>query len=199
MEKIGVFGGSFNPMHNGHINLIIGCKETLELDRVIVVPSGVPVHKDGSQIINGEDRLRMCKLAVEKHPWCEVSDMELTRKEKSFTVITLRELKRKYPNDTLFLLIGSDMFTTFHLWHLYKEILSLVVICVMKRDDVSDEKMEKTKRELESEGGEIEIIHCPIVEISSSMIRDMIKKSENVSELMPQEVLMYITEKGLYK
>ena len=199
MKKIGVFGGSFNPIHNGHIHLIEKCKEVCDFDKVMVIPSAMPVHKDGAQMISGAQRLNMCKLALQKYSWCTVLDMELTRKEKSFTQITMQTLIQQYPQDAFYLIIGSDMLITFHQWYRYRDILSSAIICAMRRDDVSDDDLNATKRRLETDGGTILLIDAPPLMVSSSEIRDRIKCGDSVENLVPAAVLSYIMEKGLYQ
>ena len=106
--RTGVFGGTFNPIHNGHIKLARAYFSELNLDRMLVIPTRVPPHKVSNELADGEDRLRMCQLAFAGHPEFEVSDIELRRAETSYTVDTLEALHARWPEDELFLLTGSD-------------------------------------------------------------------------------------------
>lgn len=111
-RRLGVFGGTFNPIHNGHLRLLQGAREALELDRVLVIPTKQPPHKRPQQLASDEDRLAMCRLAVEGLSGVEVSDLEIRRGGLSYTADTLAELRRRYPDSTLYLLVGGDMFLT---------------------------------------------------------------------------------------
>ena len=104
MKKIGIFGGSFNPIHNGHIHLAKVVKDELCLDKVIFVPSNNPPHKDDDEFESNEDRLEMCRLAIADSDGFEVNDFELQREDVSYTVYTIRHFKEAYPDDKLYLL-----------------------------------------------------------------------------------------------
>ena len=118
MAKIGIYGGTFNPPHLGHVLAAKAAKEALGLDKVLLVPDAQPPHKalpEGSP--SPEQRVEMARLAAEGEPWLEVSALELSRPGKSYTSDTLRALSGKYPGDTLYLLMGTDMFLSLHTWH----------------------------------------------------------------------------------
>ncbi len=189
--KIGVFGGTFNPVHIGHVHLAENFKEELSLDRLIVIPTGTPPHKQSCDLVSSDDRLSMCRMAFEGI--AEVSCLEIMRAGKSYTVETLEELKKIYADDEIFLLVGSDMLLSFKRWYRWEDILKMCTLCATDRDNFetcrdADEKLLK------------KIIFCdfPKTVISSSEIREKIKKGENVSSLLPEKVIKYIKEKGLY-
>ena len=125
--RTGIFGGTFNPIHNGHIKLARAYRSELELDRMLVIPTRIPPHKVSTELADGKDRLQMCRLAFAGQPEFEVSDIELCRTEPSYTVDTLEALHARWPEDELFLLTGSDMFLTFERWRRYREILGAAV------------------------------------------------------------------------
>ena len=128
--KIGVFGGTFNPVHLGHLNCLKSVAEQAGLDKMIVMPDRIPPHKQAEDLASSEDRLNMCRLAFADIPCVEISDWELKQEGKSYSVITLRHLKEIYPHDKLFFIMGSDMLLSFEEWYQYKEILSLsALIC----------------------------------------------------------------------
>ncbi len=189
--KIGVFGGTFNPVHSGHINLAQNFKEKLKLDKLIVIPTGKPPHKDADADTSSEDRLNMCRLAFENI--AEVSDMEIRREGKSYTVLTLEELKNKYPNDEIYFLVGSDMLLSFKRWYRWKDILKMCTLCATDRSNT--ETCRDADEELLSK-----IIFCdfPKTVISSSEIREKLEKGEDVSPFLLESVQKYIKEKGLY-
>ena len=106
--KIGVFGGTFNPVHLGHLNCLKSVAEQADLDKVIVMPDRIPPHKQAEDLASSEDRLNMCRLAFADIPCVEISDWELKQEGKSYSVITLRHLKEIYPHDKLFFIMGSS-------------------------------------------------------------------------------------------
>ena len=110
MRKTGIIGGTFNPIHNGHILLAVYCKEKLNLDRVIFIPTYTPPHKSDKDLVSEVHRLNMCKIAVQNYVDFSVSDIEIKRKGKSYTFETLTSLKEIYPRDTLYFITGADMF-----------------------------------------------------------------------------------------
>ena len=132
--KIGVFGGTFNPIHNGHIRLAELYHKELGLDKIIVIPTNIPPHKSAENVVSSVDRLNMLNLAFEQYPFVEISDIELNMSGKSYTVNTISALKEIYPNDDLYLIVGGDMFLCFESWREYKKILSMCTLCSAPRE-----------------------------------------------------------------
>ena len=120
--KIGIFGGTFNPPHKGHKRMVERMAAELELDKVIVIPNKIPTHKRCDDLADNHHRVAMCKLAFSE-PLYEISTMEMDRETDSYTIFTVNKLMKKYPNDQLHLIIGSDMFLIFHKWYKHKELL----------------------------------------------------------------------------
>jgi nicotinate-nucleotide adenylyltransferase len=198
-RKIGVFGGTFNPLHNGHINIVKSFKQNLGLDFVLLIPTYSPPHKSKMQIISGEYRLEMCKLVCEDYNWLFVSDIEILRKGKSYTIDTLKELLEIYPRDSLFLLMGADMFLTLRQWKDFDEITQLSALCATARHEGELTQIKQYAQGLKSDfKAECYIENIPVLDISSTQIRDGIKNSENVSSLLPNKVLDYIKIQNLY-
>ena len=140
MATIGVYGGSFNPPHLGHVLAAQACKAQLGLDRVLVIPAGMPPHKQlSSGSPTADERLELTRLAFAGMSGFAVLDLELRREGKSYTVDTLRELKAEYPQDTLYLMMGTDMFLAFQEWYCPAEIADLARLVCFSRYD-SDEK-----------------------------------------------------------
>lgn len=195
--RIGIFGGAFNPVHNGHLNLADIYYKELRLDKLIFIPTAKPPHKSDNDLISGEDRVNMLTLAIGDRPY-EISSIEFDRCEKSYTYDTVIELKKLYFDDELFLIIGADQFLTFNYWYRYKELLSMVTLCTSAREN-EDEKnaLCKFAKEL-GVADNYYVSSAPVMRVSSSEIRDKIKNKEDVSSLLPQNVLNYITEKGFY-
>ena len=202
MGNIGIFGGTFNPVHNGHIRLVETVAQAIDFDRIIVMPDRIPPHKKASELASGEDRLQMCKLAFEDMENVEVSDWELRQSGKSYTVFTLEHLKKQYPDDTLWLIMGSDMLLYFEHWYRYEDILSLAgIACISRRGEDTDELLEEHARRLESGGNgrRIVIVKAQPFEVSSSQLRGNIKKMEDTSCYFPKKIVQYIYEHGLYR
>ena len=132
--KVGIFGGTFNPIHNGHLSLIAHLIEALALDELLLIPTAVPPHKESDCVIDARHRLAMCRLAVQDNPKVHVSDIEIQRGGKSYTIDTLRLLAVERPQDTLILLVGSDMFYTVEEWRCAAEIMRLADIVAIPRE-----------------------------------------------------------------
>lgn len=189
--RTGLFGGTFNPVHNGHINLVKNFKDELKLDRVLVIPTAVPPHKQAENLVSSEDRLEMCRLAFGNI--AEVSDIEIARGGRSYTVETLEELKKLYKDDDFYFLVGSDMLLSFKRWYRWEDILKMCTLCATDRD------AEKTCTDADKELFD-RIIFCdfPKTVVSSSMVREKLFSGESVEAFVPREVEKYIREKGLY-
>ncbi len=200
MEKIGVFGGTFNPPHAGHLLAAAEAKQALGLDRVLFIPDAEPPHKAlaaGSP--DGQTRLELCRAATADCPWAEVSDMELRRSGKSYTAETLRLLAKQYPDDILYLLTGTDMFLSLHSWYAPEEICSRAVIVGMcRREDDRAEEFQIQKQNLETRfGARVELVQNRCVEVSSSTVRRLLILG-GAEHYVPEPVLRMIREKGLY-
>lgn len=197
--KIGIFGGAFNPIHNGHLALAKCYYESLKLDKVLFIPTSVPPHKTADYLVSPADRMNMARLAVEKEPAFEVSDIEFKRQGKSYTYDTICELKRLYPDSEFYLIIGADQFLTFHYWYRYKEILEMVTVCTSAREDEQEKQtlFDYAKNRAEMQGRYF-IADYPVIRLSSSEIRKKMKAGESISSLVPEKVFEYIIEKGLY-
>lgn len=196
--KIGLFGGSFNPIHNGHIHLAKTINSVVGLDKLIFIPSKISPHKSNEEYVSNEHRFNMCKLAIEDIQNFEVSDFELTRDGISYTIYTVRYFKEKYPNDELFLLIGSDMLLTFDQWREYQEIMSKVTLAVISREDGDYNSLLKKAENL-SRYGKILIPDITPIEVSSTEIRKNIRFNQDYSCNLDEKVVQYIKSNNLYQ
>ncbi len=192
MDKvIAVFGGTFNPIHNGHVEM---AKEVLALnvvEKLIIMPTCKPPHKEAPNLASGEDRLNMCKTALGELDGIEFSDLELTRQGKSYTYDTVCALNEIY-DKRIALVCGGDMITTFNGWYRYKEILQKADLIAFRRKGVLNTDFDKAVENLKNDGGKITVIDSQIEEISSSGVR------AGEWNLIPQSVFEYIKQKGLY-
>ena len=199
--KIGVFGGAFNPVHNGHLHLINTMSKVpmypdmKPIDKLLVIPTANPPHRESNLLAGEQDRINMLSLALESDK-AEISDIEFHLKGKSYTFNTLKALKKLYPNDELFLFIGSDQLLAFRQWYKYEKILGLADVVAMSR---SREDNERVKQYL-IENGELGInaVEYSPLEVSSSEIRERLKKGESIRGLVPENVEKYIEEHRLY-
>ncbi|MGN1411402.1 MAG: nicotinate (nicotinamide) nucleotide adenylyltransferase [Oscillospiraceae bacterium] len=196
--NIGLFGGSFNPIHNGHIHLAKSVNSAINLDKTILIPSKISPHKSNDEYVSNEHRFNMCKLAIENLPNFEVSDFELSREGISYSIYTVRHFKEKYPNDNLFLLIGSDMFLTFDQWRDYIEIMSKVTLAVISRQDGDYNSLLEKSREL-SRYGKIVIPKVKPLEVSSTEIRKNIAFNKYYPCNLDEKVVQYIKSNNLYR
>lgn len=196
--KTGIFGGAFNPVHNGHISLCKGFWERLNLDRVLLIPSGQSPHKSSNCLAPAKDRLNMCRLAAEQFAFIEVCSDEIDRPGKSYTVDTLTEISNRYPDDELYLIIGADMLLSFHEWKDYKKILSLCTLCAAPRNGDDIAVLSRYALSSLSEFGNVAISDLPLVDISSTQIRNTVSVRGNISSLVPEGVAEYIYKNKLY-
>ncbi|MGN1202501.1 MAG: nicotinate (nicotinamide) nucleotide adenylyltransferase [Eubacterium sp.] len=197
--KIGIFGGAFNPIHNGHLTLVRSYFESLKLDKVLFVPTAVPPHKTSQHLAPAEDRLNMVSLALKDNAAYELSDIEFKRQGKSYTYDTLTELKKLYPDSEFYLIIGADQFLTFHLWYKYKEIINTVTLCTSARENEQEkQKLLEYANSIKEMEGRYYIADYPVMKLSSSEIREKLKNNEDISDLVPKKVYEYILEKELY-
>lgn len=199
--KIGIYGGTFSPVHCGHLLAAREFVRGTELDKLLIIPAAQPPHKEMQTPVSASDRLEMCRLAFEGMENVEISDIEISRGGKSYTVDTVTELKKKYPDDELFLLVGTDMLLTFERWYRYTDILSLCNLVYVRRETDSEldgEIFEKISFLEKQTGRKIRHIKIDPVEISSSELRQMLQDGEDTGNYLPEKVEKFIKEKGIY-
>lgn len=203
--KIGIYGGTFNPPHLGHITAARAAFELLKLDRLLLIPAGMPPHKDlpaGSP--TPEQRLEMTRLAGEQMGLgdrVETLDLELRREGRSFTSDTLRQIKEQYPEAELWLLMGTDMFLTLQAWHAPEEIFSLAGIAAFGRTEADTEELFSVQRDYlyrTYPQARIFTLTIPgVVDVSSTELRERLARDEG-GELLAPAVYGYILREGLY-
>ncbi|VAX36990.1 Nicotinate-nucleotide adenylyltransferase [hydrothermal vent metagenome] len=188
--RIGIFGGTFNPIHIGHLVAAQTVQEKLRLDKVVFVPSYLPPHKSSKNIIAAKDRYQMVQQAIKGNINFSVSDFEVKRIEKSYSIETVNFLETQFPRRTkIFFIIGEDGLATLSTWRCIDELLSKVTFAVVHRPGC------------EGRFSEIKIQAIPMagLDISSSEIRKRIKANKKVQYILPQSVWQYIEKKKLYK
>lgn len=199
MKKYGIFGGSFDPIHYGHLMICEYIKEEMGLDKVIFIPTGNPPHKDLG--VSAEDRYEMVRLAISPNPDFEISDIETTRVNLSYTVDTIGELKKIYKEEKLYFLIGLDSLFQLKTWKKIGDLSQEIEFVVALRPGYIDK--EEINNEIdflrENFGTKINLIKTPLYEISSTDLRDRIHEGKSLRYLIPKKVLDYIEESGFYK
>lgn len=202
MSRIALFGGSFNPVHNGHVNLVKETAEKNGIDRVYVIPTFIsPFKKDSTGFVADEkDRLEMCRLAFSKLPYVTVSGWELSQSEVSYSVNTVEHFREEFPEDELFFIMGSDMLLSFDKWHKWQDILKMcTVIAASREDGGSDIERLREKAAQLSRFGKVIVTEISAFELSSSEIREKIIKNCDLSCYMDKNVVKYIEENCIYE
>ena len=199
MGTIGIYGGTFNPPHLGHIQAAKSAVEILGLDRLLVIPDRIAPHKElPENSASAQQRLQMLELALSGQEKITVSDLELRREGKSYTYETVEQLRRMYPDDDLILLMGTDMFLTFHQWRYPERILEHAQLGVFYRGTKGEKAdIEKRKQEMEQQGRTVHLLQNEVVDISSTQLRRMLA-FECAAPFLPQGVGDYIQSHGLY-
>ena len=195
--KIAMFGGSFDPVHNDHISLVRVMADTFELDRVYIFPAACSPFKDKTGALDFH-RLEMCRLAFEKDDRFVVSDFEIARGGKSYTVNTLEFLKSQYPDAQIHLITGADAFMTLSKWYESERIFSIAHILTVVRDEDVISALKTKEKEYADLGAVCSFIETPIGETSSTKIRELLQRGEDASQYLPFEVYDYIKDNRLY-
>lgn len=199
MERIGIYGGTFNPPHLGHIQAAGYAVETLELSQLLMIPDRIAPHKSlPEDSATPEQRMEMLRLGTQGTAKIRVSDLELRRDGPSYTFETVAQLRKEYPQAELFLLMGTDMFLSFHNWRKPGAILKNAALAVFYRGEPGERQaIQEQKEKLEAQGAKIYVAENPVVNISSTDLRRM-AVFRCADPLLPPGVGAYIQEHGLY-
>ncbi len=197
--KIGIFGGSFDPVHNEHVNLVKEGMKSLGLEKLFVMPAFAPPHKQGKKLTPDAERLHLCALAFAGIDGVEVSDYEIAKKGTSYTYLTCRDFKKRFPDDELFWLVGTDMLRNFPLWKEPEDILENATLAVCARNE-KDEWIEEAQEKFFARfSKKFAVIRYNGKDVSSTKIRVLAGAGTDLSAYVPEKVGEYILEKGLYK
>ena len=197
MPEIGLMGGSFNPIHRGHIALAHAALESGKVERVLFLPTGNPPHKKEG-LADKFDRLRMVELAVKHEPGMAVCREEIDRDGVIYTVDTLAALKRKMPDCTLTYLIGADTLRALSTWRRVETVIERCKFLVMMREGETRGEVIRMAGLWTSRGAQIDFLDARKMDISSTQIREYIQKNQPFDALVPGAVAAYIRERGLY-
>ena len=198
--KTAIYGGSFNPPHLGHVKAAATVRELLEPDRLLIIPTNIPPHKELAQGSPGpEQRMELCRLAFGDIPGAELSDMEIKREGRSYSADTVSILRRDYPEDELYLVIGSDMFLSFCQWYKFQYLLDNCVLTVLSREEDDRRELEQFKAELEEKySAKVLLLSHEPLPMSSEDVRDRLRLGLG-SELLPEAVYGEIIRRRYYE
>ena len=199
--KKAILGGSFNPIHKGHLKMAESAHDQFELDDIVVMPNKTTYYKENMEFVSDEHRLNMIRSAIQDIPYLSVSDMEIVRGGVTRTIDTIREFKALYPDSELYFIIGGDSLEWVDRWVSAEELLSSVVFltAVRGKTDIKRSKDIISRIKSEHPKSQIELLNMDDYPISSSEIREKIKIGENPSVMLPEKVYNYIVEHNLYK
>ncbi len=217
LQKIGILGGTFNPVHYGHLAAAEEVRNRLELDRVLFIPSNVPPHKQDENVPSALQRMEMVRLATSGNPYFEPSDLEIRRGGTSYTIDTVKALRQSYPGAELYFITGLDTFLEIQTWHEWAQLLTLCRFVVLSRpgyrfaDLAKIDFLKSSEKEL-SRLDQGDLLHAvitpqaymiclemiPLYDISSTDIRRRVKEGLSIKYLLPEVVEIYIIKKRLY-
>jgi nicotinate-nucleotide adenylyltransferase len=198
--RIGIFGGTFDPIHMGHLILAEQCRAQANLDEVWFVPSSQPPHKSHSNVTRFDQRCEMLELAIAGHPAFRVDRIEKERAEPSFTAVTLEQLHARHPEHEFFLMMGSDCLPDLPGWYEPRKVIALASLLVVPRPSVmlwTDKRLAKSL-DVEAAAVRLQYIACPPIDLASRELRRAIADGMSVRYMIPRAVEEYIRERKLY-
>ena len=196
--RLGILGGTFDPVHRGHLALARAAGDEVGLEKVMFVPAGQPWRKAGRMIASLEDRLAMLQLALEGEEAFEIGTLEIGPAGPSYTVDTLEALRVDQPDDELFFILGQDALGDLPNWHRPERILELAKLAVARRADVSREALEGAGRRLPGMLERVVWLEMPLVEVSATEIRERARRGQPLVGMVPAAVADYIQQHRLY-
>lgn len=199
MEKIAIFGGSFDPVHTEHVRLAEAAIKGLGLDKLLIMPAFAPPHKRGKELAPDCDRIEMCRLAFSHLDKVEISDYEIAQGGTSYTYLTCRHFRGVYPSAEIFWLVGTDMLRDFPTWKNPQEILQNVTLGVCARDEKDGWEQNEQSAFEKKFGKKFAVIHYNGAPVSSTEIRLLTAAGLSIDALTPQKVAEYIATNGLYQ
>lgn len=198
--KVGILGGTFDPIHNGHLSLGIHAYKQFDLDEIWVLPSGNPGYKKNPVTASPKDRCRMAELAIRDYPYMKMKDLECHRSGYIYTSDTLLQLHEEFPKDQFYFIVGADSVFQMETWHEPAVLFSLCTILAAIRDDYDETALCSQMKYLhEKYHAQMELLKIPKYDISSTELRQKLLNHMDVKNDIPEQVLRYIREKRLYE
>ncbi|MDD6157056.1 MAG: nicotinate (nicotinamide) nucleotide adenylyltransferase [Lachnospiraceae bacterium] len=197
--KIGLLGGSFDPIHYGHMNMALAAKGEYSLDEVWLIPAGHSPHKKEEDMMSAEHRVAMCRMAASHYDGIRVNTIEVSSDETSYTYRTLQKLCQQHPDHDFYFIMGADSINYFDHWRHPEIISSLAKILVVNRGEFTEKALsEKFAQIVALFPADIRMVHCDKVHVSSSMIRSRISSNTALDGLLWDDVITYIRQNQLY-
>ncbi|MBO6242570.1 MAG: nicotinate-nucleotide adenylyltransferase [Butyrivibrio sp.] len=199
-RKIGILGGTFDPIHNAHLLLGESAREQFGLDRVIFIPNNLAHLPNRTEVTSGEIRYQMVKMAINDNPYFTCSRIEIDKPDGTYTYNTIQELKLMYPGDELFLILGGDSVIGIDNWYKSKELLQSCTILAAVREDDNLAALDKKRKELGTiYGADIRLLKFNRIDISATEVRNRVRTGRSIRYMVPDEVIEFLCIKGLYK
>ena len=199
-EKIGILGGTFDPVHLGHLIIAEEVRSNLGLDKILFVPAGVPWMRENEGVSAGKHRLNMVDLAVKSNPHFQSSSIEIDRQGVTYTADTLETLREDLDHEVeLSFIMGMDVLEKFHLWKSPETVVELCSLVIVNRPGNQAVDVNEVVKKYPEAGAKLRIINVPRMEISSSEIRERVRQEKSLKYLVSEEVIAYIDQNNLYK
>lgn len=199
-RRIGVLGGTFDPIHYGHLAAADECRSALSLDVVLFLPAGHPPHKRGQKVSPVVDRLRMVELAIASNPHFQISRVDVDRPGPSYTVAALKELRRQVGDEAeIWFIMGADSLAEILTWREPERLLQLARIAAVNRPGAPDPAPERLETALPGARSRIDVIEIPDLAISATELRERVAAGRQIKYQLPEEVERYIADRGLYR
>lgn len=199
-KRVGIMGGTFDPVHNGHLIIAEMALENFELDEILFVPSGIPWLKDVSKVLNKKTRVSLTGIAIEDNPHFALSTIEIDREGNSYSYETVEELKKSNPDTDYYFIMGADSLFDLEIWKNPEILMKNCTLLVAVRDDYDQQQMrDRVSYLVHKYQAKIELLATPRVDISSTMIRERIAAGKCVRYMLPDPVIEYIKKMQLYQ
>ena len=202
MKNIGLFGGTFDPIHNGHLHIARAFADEIGLDMVVFLPAGDPYHKEQATKTPAKHRFTMAEMAIADEPRFAVSDCDMVREGATYTFDTVQIFRQQFPAARLWWLLGSDSLMQLHTWHKWQTLVRQVNFAVAMREGATLNQMPRELHAWLGDGlqnGSVKILQAPLYDVSSTQIRQAIRSGKDADSLLPQPVARYIRNQGLYR
>ena len=190
-----IFGGTFNPLHIGHYEILKALNDDARIEKILLMPDRMPPHKSADGLIDDKTRIEMCRMASADFSKCELCLVEFEREGKSYTVDTVKLLKKRYTDTDFAFVMGGDMFVYFKKWRKYKELIKMLSFFVFKRSATDASEFDRAFEELTNKGMKIILKDDIIPAVSSTELRQDFEKSK---DLLPSKIYEFLTERGVY-